>query len=191
MMVHSVCTTAPSSPASLQVSRTEPVGLVHAAAEAQEIGAITGGTVTSSIGAARRELSGARLAHFACHARPRLDSPMFSSLVLDDGELTLYDIERLGQAPHTVILAACDGASAVLASGDEVLGLASAFLSLGAGTVVAPLFTVSDEATATVMRSVHQSLAAGRDPATALFEARNSDDALVAFTAGSFASFGA
>ncbi len=165
--------------------------LIHARAEAEQIGNITGGTVTALVVDALPRLAGAGLAHFACHARPRLDSPMFSSLVLDDGELTLYDIERLPDAPDTVVLAACDGGSAVLASGEEVLGLASAFLSLGARTVVAPIFSVSDEATATVMRSVHRSIAAGLDPAAALLAARQSADPLIAFTAGSFTCFGA
>ncbi len=165
--------------------------LEHASAEAEEIRNIAGGTVTSSVNETLAKLSGVGLAHFACHARPRLDSPMFSSLVLADGELTLYDIERLPRSPTTVVLAACDGGSAVMASGDEVLGLANAFLSLGARTVIAPLFTVSDEATASVMRSVHRSLAKGSDAAAALLDARRSPDPLLAFTAGSFICFGA
>ncbi|MCP4307860.1 MAG: CHAT domain-containing protein [bacterium] len=181
-------TAPPSSPSTLIVHGP---GLEHATTEVNEIKAIAGGTVASTVPETLEMLSGVTLAHFACHARPRLDSPMFSSLVLDDGELTLYDIERLPQVPSTVVLAACDGGSAVMASGDEVLGLANAFLSLGSTTVVAPLFTVSDEATASVMRSVHRSLAAGNDAATALLAARQTPDALIAFTAGSFACFGA
>ena len=165
-------------------------GLVHAGVEAEAIIGIAGGTVTQSVAETLERLAEAGLAHFACHARPRLDSPMFSSLVLEDGELTLYDLERLHRVPQTVVLAACDGGSTVLASGDEVLGLASAFLSLGAKTVVAPLFTVSDEATAVVMQSLHQSIAAGADAPDALLEARHHSDPLVAFTAGSFISFG-
>ncbi|MDX2344316.1 MAG: CHAT domain-containing protein [Acidimicrobiia bacterium] len=165
-------------------------GLVHASAEVDEISAVSGGTVTTTVAETLTQLQGAKLAHFACHARPRLDSPMFSSLVLEEGELTLYDIERLDQPPDTVVLAACDGGSAVMASGDEILGLANAFLSIGTRTVVAPLFTVSDAATATVMKSLHHSLAAGIDPATALHQARQTNDPLLAFTAGSFACFG-
>jgi tetratricopeptide (TPR) repeat protein len=181
-------TAAPAPPSTVVVRGPD---LAHASSEADEIKEIAGGTVTSGVAETLTMLSGAGLAHFACHARPRLDSPMFSSLVLDDGELTLYDIERLPRSPTTVVLATCDGGSAVMASGDEVLGLANAFLSLGAKTVIAPLFTVSDEATASVMRSVHRSIAKGNDAAAALLDARQSPDPLLAFTAGSFTCFGA
>ena len=166
-------------------------GLLHAAAEAAEIATIAGGRVTSNVEEAIAGLDGASLAHFACHARPRVDSPMFSSLVLDDGELTLYDIERLRDVPGVVVLAACAGGATVQASGEEVLSLAGSFLSIGARTVIAPLYTVSDKVTATVMRAFHRSLAAGGDPAAALLAARQDDDESVALTAGSFVCFGA
>lgn len=179
------------------VAPTEPPvviagpGLEHARAETAAIAAVVGAETVSTGAVALRRVPNSRLSHFACHARPRLDSPMFSSLVLNDGEITLYDLEQLAGAPATVVLAACDGGSAVIASGDEVLGLAGAFLSLGSRTVVAPLFTVSDPATATAMIGFHQQLATGRDPATALAEIRNSDDPVVGFTARSFTCFGA
>ncbi|MEA2001844.1 MAG: CHAT domain-containing tetratricopeptide repeat protein [Actinomycetota bacterium] len=165
--------------------------LVHATAEADAIANIVNAEVASTAATAVAGLPRANLAHFACHARPRLDSPMFSSLLLNDGELTLYDIEQLNRAPATVVLAACDGGSTVLATGDEVMGMASAFLALGTRTVVAPLFTVSDEATATVMRRFHEAHAAGQDAAEALDTAASSDDPIAAFTARSFACFGA
>jgi CHAT domain-containing protein/tetratricopeptide (TPR) repeat protein len=192
---------APSATAWLACRESQPAlgssvivagpGLVHATAESTLIGEIAGAPTVSTAAAALRGLPRARLAHFACHARPRLDSPMFSSLSLADGELTLYDIERLEGPPDTVVLAACDGGSAVMASGDEIAGLAAAFLSLGSRVVVAPLFTVSDEATAVVMSRFHTRLAAGEDAATALAATRHDDDPVVAFTARSFACFGA
>lgn len=192
---------APSATAWLSSRRSAPAlgapvivagpGLVHATAETTLIGEITGAPTVSTAAAALRGLPQARLAHFACHARPRLDSPMFSSLLLADGELTLYDIERLDGPPDTVVLAACEGGSAVMASGDEIAGLAAAFLSLGSRVVVAPLFTVSDQATAVVMSRFHTRIAAGEDAATALAATRHNDDPVVAFTAKSFACFGA
>ncbi len=53
-------------------------------------------------------LDGAGLAHVAAHGHFRADSPLFSSLDLADGPLTVYDFERLARAPHRVILSACD-----------------------------------------------------------------------------------
>ena len=115
---------------------------------------------------------------------------MFSSLVLDDGELTLLDIEQLSQPPGAVILAACEGGSAVLTSGDEIIGLAAAFLGLGAHSVVAPMFSVSDEATAGVMGSLHRAVAGGADLAEALVQARRGVDPISEFTVRSFSCFG-
>jgi CHAT domain-containing protein len=129
--------------------------------------------------------------HFACHARARTDNPLFSSLVLNDGELTLHDIRRLPRVPDRVIIAACSGGETVLASGDEVLSMAGSFLSSGARTVVAPLYTVSDEATALLMRSLYAQMEEGDDPAAALFAIRNGADLDLAFTAAVFACYGA
>jgi tetratricopeptide (TPR) repeat protein len=166
-------------------------GLVHGTAEANAIAGITGATRTQTIGDTLQAMQGTDLVHFACHAHPRGDSPMFSSLVLDDGDLTIYDIQQSGVAPSLVVLAACDAGSAVLHRGEETLGLAAAFLATGTRTVVAPLSTVSDEATAQVMRDFHARVVAGADPATALAGVAQSPNDLVAFTARSFACFGA
>ena len=40
-------------------------------------------------------IDGARVVHFAAHGTFRADSPLFSALRLDDGPLTVYDLERL------------------------------------------------------------------------------------------------
>jgi len=165
--------------------------LAHAAAEAAAIASLTGATITSSVAETIDRLARSSLVHFACHARPRADSPLFSSLILEDGELTLYDIEHLPAVPATIVLAACSGAGSVLATGSEVLSLAGSFLSMGARTVVAPLFSVSDEVTNQVMLGLHKSLAAGDDPATALLAAADSDDLRVRFTGRSFICVGA
>jgi hypothetical protein len=166
-------------------------GLVHAASEIDRIADSTEGSVTRTIADTVAALPMAATAHFACHTRPRADSPMFSSLVLEDGELTLHDIERLDGVPATITIAACSGADAVLASGDEVVSLAGAFLALGARTVVAPLFTVSDQATSVMMGALHSALLAGSDPSTALLSIRNSAEPAVSFTAASFNCYGA
>jgi hypothetical protein len=165
--------------------------LEHAPGEATAVGALADARVVSSAAAALEAMRGAELVHFACHALPRLDSPMFSSLRLDDGQLTLYDIERLRAAPATVVLAACHGASTVMAGGDEVMSIADAFLSLGSQTVVAPLCSVSDEITTSVMMRLHRALLAGLDAAQALVAASDDSDPRAAFTARSFSCFGA
>src|SRR5262249_16062440 len=53
-------------------------------------------------------LDGAGLAHIAAHGTFRADSPLFSSLRMDDGPLTVYDLERLRRAPYRAIFSSCD-----------------------------------------------------------------------------------
>ncbi len=53
-------------------------------------------------------IDGAHLAHIAAHGVFRADSPMFSSLRMADGPMTVYDVERLGRAPFRLILPSCE-----------------------------------------------------------------------------------
>jgi hypothetical protein len=53
-------------------------------------------------------IDGAGLAHIAAHGTFRADSPMFSSLRLDDGPMTVHDLERLRRAPFRLILPSCE-----------------------------------------------------------------------------------
>jgi hypothetical protein len=119
-------------------------------------------------GAVLAAFESADVVHLAAHGRFRADSPLFSSIQLSDGPLTIYDLERLRRAPSTVVLSACDAATMAVRSGDELLGTAAALLNLGVTTVVAPVMAVPDEATAPLMRALHDRLAAGARPAAAL-----------------------
>ncbi len=122
----------------------------------------------ATVSAALRALDGADVAHVAAHGRFRADNPMFSSLVLADGPLTAYDIERLHRAPRTIMLAACDSALAPIRPGDEMMGLAAALLAVGAGAVVAALLPLPDTVSGQLAHSWHQLLSHGSSPAEAL-----------------------
>ena len=74
---------------------------------------------------------GADLVHLAAHGSFRADSPLFSSVLLADGPLTVYDLERLRRAPAVVVLSACEAAVAAVHDGDELLGTAAALLGAG------------------------------------------------------------
>lgn len=116
-------------------------------------------------------LDGAQLAHVAAHGVFRADNAQFSNLVLADGPLTVYDLERLHRAPRTLVLSACDSALSAIRPGDELMGLAGAVLALGTRTLIASVTPVHDEDTRTVMLALHERLLAGRPPANALAEA--------------------
>lgn len=148
--------------------------LPGAQAEVETIAGVYGGASISLSGAAATveavgaALRGASVAHLATHGRIRGDNPLFSSLLLADGPLTVYDLERLDAVPHTVVLAACDAGRSVVRAGDEPLGLSAAFLALGTRQLVAPVLPVPDGAAAGLMAEFHHLLAAGTSAAEAL-----------------------
>lgn len=141
-----------------------------------------------------RALPGAALAHLATHGRLSAENPLFSHLLLSDGPLAVYDLERLDGLPHTVVLAACDSGRHVAPAGDELLGLSAAFLARGTAQVVASVVPVPDAETAELMTVLHEQLAAGRPPAVALAEAQTrlrAGGPVAAATAAGFVCIGA
>jgi tetratricopeptide (TPR) repeat protein len=138
-------------------------------------------------------LDGAGLAHIAAHGNFRADSPLFSSLLLDDGPLTVYDLERLRRAPYRVIFSSCDSGVLAPAGADELLGLAHCLAPLGTAGIVASVVPVNDQATATLMIALHKHLRGGASLAEALRLARDGagDEPVQAATAWSFLALGA
>ena len=148
-----------------------------------------GGAVAEQVMAA---MDGAWLVHIAAHGTFRADSPLFSAIELDDGPLTVYDLERLKQAPYRVVLSSCDSAVGVAVGADELLGLVSALISLGSAGVVASVVPVNDPATVPLMLALHDHLRAGSGLAEALMLARHavSADSVARATAYSFIALG-
>jgi len=146
--------------------------------EVDTIARIYGGGSTSLSGAAATveavgaALCGASVAHLAAHGRIRGDNPLFSSLRLADGPLTVYDLERLDAVPHTVVLAACDAGRSVIRAGDEPLGLSAAFLGMGTRQLVAPVVPLPDGAAVELMTGFHHLFANGMTAAEALARAQ-------------------
>ena len=138
-------------------------------------------------------LEGASVAHFACHGTVRADNPMFSSLRLTDGPLTVYDLERLQRAPEVVVLAACDVGTSAVRAGGELLGLVSALMRAGTEAVVASVVPVPDAALVGFMTTLHEALRAGAPVAEALRRARaalDPDDPVALALASAFTCFG-
>ena len=84
-------------------------------------------------------LDGASLAHIAAHGTFRADSPLFSALWLDDGPMTVHDFERLHRAPYRLVLSACDSGVGNPVGADELLGLVSGLVPLGAAGILEPV----------------------------------------------------
>ena len=137
-------------------------------------------------------LEGARLAHLAAHGTFRADAPMFSSLLLDDGPLTVHDLDRLERPPAEMVLSACDSGNAAPIGSHEALGLVSSLLAMGTRTVLASVVPVNDRATVGVMRDVHTVVGRGGSLAEGWLAARQSaTDSLARATAAAFTAWGA
>lgn len=156
--------------------------LPGATREAQVIAGIYGQEATllegrdATCAQTEKALAGAAMLHLACHGRLRADNPLFSSLLLADGPLTVYELERLQDPPHQVVLAGCDTGKVHLVAGEEVLGLAAALLGSGTSTLIASVVPVPDLATVELMQRYHQALVRGLTPAAALANAQTQVD---------------
>ncbi|MFZ0013313.1 MAG: CHAT domain-containing tetratricopeptide repeat protein [Acidimicrobiia bacterium] len=149
---------------------------------------------TAPVSEIEMALDGAGLAHVACHASFSVENPMFSSLRLGDGNLNVYDIERLENPPSVVVLSACDSGYTETRAGQELAGLTSALLSIGTRSVVASVGLVPDTpATSELMIDLHRGLLEGLVPAKALARAQelSFDDPGRIISAASFICVGA
>ncbi|MDT7687505.1 MAG: hypothetical protein QOE46_264 [Acidobacteriota bacterium] len=122
----------------------------------------------ATVAALRERAPSADVIHLACHGQFRPDSPLFSSLKLGDGWLTVRDAYTLDVGAGLVTLSACETGVSAVAPGDELLGLVRGFFYAGAPTLLLSLWTVDDEATAELMTDFYTALRAGARPAAAL-----------------------
>jgi len=164
------------SPLQRDVTIAAGPGLPGARDEAEAVAAIHRTTAlqgsSATVEAVTAALRQADLVHLAAHGHVRADNPLFSSLTLADGPLTVFDLERLDRVAPMVVLAACDSGRPVVCTGDELLGFGATLLSLGAHQLVASVVPVPDVETAPLMIAFHRQLAAGHDAASALSQAQ-------------------
>jgi tetratricopeptide (TPR) repeat protein len=204
-----VVSVAPSASTWLRARRRKPPharrvtlvagpGLVTGEAEIPRLRSRYPGAAVLSRGSATAEpvlraLDGAWLAHIAAHGTFRAENPLFSSITLDDGPLTVHDFERLRQAPHWLVLSSCDSGVSAAVGADELLGLASSLVPLGAAGIVASVVPVNDAAAVPVMLALHDALRGGATLPGSLLAARTAaqDDLLARATAHAFTALGA
>lgn len=119
----------------------------------------------------------ATVLHFATHAIASDQWPNGSGLLLTgftatggplNGFVSTLDLLSRRTSTDLVVLSACDTAHGDAATGENVAGLARAFLGGGARRVVASLRRVDDAVTAKLMGEFYGGLAAGMTPAAAL-----------------------
>ena len=145
-----------------------------------------GTTVLRGNGATREALlahaQSSGVIHLASLGVLNKHNPLFSFVELapqgaDDGRLAVTDVLALRLNARLVTLSACQtalgaGAMADVPAGDEWVGFTSAFLRAGAQDVLASLWPVEDDATATLMLSFYEKFQSNAAAADALAEAQ-------------------
>lgn len=120
----------------------------------------------------KETISEKSLIHFATHGLLDPIHPLFSGLVLCDRILTTAEIFSMDIDASMVVLSACDTAYGRISGGDEIIGISRAFMYAGTPVVVASLWSVSDESTASLMKSFYKKLIQGVSESRALEEAQ-------------------
>ena len=138
-------------------------------------------------------LDGAWLGHIAAHGNFRADSPLFSSLHMYDGPLTVYDFEQLHRAPYRLVLSSCDSGVLAPAGANELLGLVSSLLPLGTAGIIAAIVPLNDQAVVPIMVDLHRYLRSGQTLAESIYNVRRGlgDDPVGLATAASLLTLGA
>ncbi len=110
----------------------------------------------------------ARFLHIAGHGVFRQEHPLFSSIQLGEGSLTLLDLYGMRLNCELATLSGCGtGRSAVLA-GDELVGLTRGFFFAGAQSLLVSLWAVDDSTTARFMSAFYAQVCGGRPKAESL-----------------------
>ncbi|MCU1349035.1 MAG: Tetratricopeptide 1 repeat-containing protein [Acidobacteria bacterium] len=114
--------------------------------------------------------------HFVAHGTANLKRPLDSAVILspdaDGYKLYARDIVKHPLSARLVTISSCHGAGTRAYEGEGLVGLAWAFLRAGAHQVIAALWQVSDRATPQLMDRMYAGIRAGRDPASALRDAK-------------------
>jgi CHAT domain-containing protein/Tfp pilus assembly protein PilF len=153
--------------------------------EVEAIASLYGAQAQTFVGEAATEqrakavANDARLLHFACHALVDERLPLNSALALsipdhfkegeDNGLLEAWEIfDSLRLDADLVTLSACDTALGKDMGGEGLMGLTRAFQYAGARSVLASLWSVSDESTADLMARFYGYLKNGKTKDEAL-----------------------
>jgi CHAT domain-containing protein len=115
--------------------------------------------------------------HFVAHGFATRKRPLDSAVILgrdsnQNYKLFARDIVKTALDARLVTISSCHGAGTREFVGEGLVGLAWAFLAAGADQVVAGLWEVNDSLTPALMDRMYAELAAGREPAEALREAK-------------------
>jgi CHAT domain-containing protein len=148
----------------LQFGREE----IGEAAKAMGAGSVTlDGSAASEASLKAQPLGDFKVIHLAAHGVSNESEPDRAALVLEpgnqveDGLWQAREIRRTRLTADVVVLSACETGSGLLQGQEGVMNLARAFLTAGAKSVVASLWSVDDRSTATLMEYFYSHVAKG------------------------------
>ena len=171
-----------ADPSPLPATTPKLVALPASRREVAAISAVVGRSKTSLFAGAaageaavRAASSRARVIHFATHGFIRDDEPFDSFLALGstgtdsgaDGRLTVRELYDMPLHAELVVMSACRTATGA-PSGDGIAGLSRALFYAGTSSVLATLWDVADEPSATLMSAFYRNWGKGMDKRAAL-----------------------
>jgi CHAT domain-containing protein len=117
------------------------------------------------------QLAKVNLLHISTHSflQGKENMPVIQ---LADDKFFLFELYGKTFRPQLVVLSACRTGHGMLAQGEGIISLARGFTSTGAAGIVAGLWDMNDEATATLMGIFYRQLAIEHKPATALHKVK-------------------
>jgi CHAT domain-containing protein/tetratricopeptide (TPR) repeat protein len=146
--------------------------------ELSKLGVVIAQESNATPARARQMAQGARVVHFACHARADGVDPLGSGLLLapagsDAGLLTAADVvSKWRLRADVVMLSACETAVGQVRRYEGMYGLARAFLFAGSRSVGASLWRVDDVSTARLMGAFYREYVRGVPKVEALRRAQ-------------------
>ena len=161
--------------------------LIHAADEVRRVAKIFDSGFASGTSEVGRRATEARFKteagrhrylHLATHGLVDDALPMVSGLLLEpgdgeDGLLQAYEVRDLQLSSELVTLSACRSGRGELSRGEGIIGLARAFLTAGASSVLVSQWDVDDRSTPDLMETFYRRLNEGATRAEALRGARS------------------
>ena len=109
-----------------------------------------------------------RYLHIGSHGIFRAGNPLFSSLLLGDTRLCVFDLPDLRLDADLVRLSGCSTGVHEISGAGEILGLSRGLLLAGARAVHVSLWEVNDASTTEYMVRLYRYLTAGLSPAAAM-----------------------
>ncbi len=125
----------------------------------------------ATITAVRSAVRGRRLIHLACHGRFIASLPAASGLKLADAWMPVRDLLDLELDADLVVLTGCETGRHAVDAGEELTGIARAFLAAGARCVVTTLWPVRDDLAIAIATDFHRRLLTEQRPSAALRDA--------------------